>query len=233
MHLSLLDPDNPRFPDPNTALAEPDGLLAVGGNLDPNTLFNAYRQGIFPWYQDDDPILWWSPATRWLIEPETLHISSRLRRLLRQQPYQIKTDSDFNGVVKACAEPRGDGGTWITEEMIDAYTLLHEQGRAHCVEVWDGSDLVGGIYGVHVGGIFCGESMFSRVDNGSKIAIAHLCQWMIAEGLEFLDCQLVNPHLLTLGAITMPRADFLARLHSIRDRQHRWSLTDSYAWQWR
>ena len=220
MHLALLDPDNPAFPDPNTALAEPDGLLAVGGNLDPNTLFNAYRQGIFPWYQDDDPILWWSPATRCVIEPKTLNISSRLRRLLRQQPYQIKTDSAFNAVVKACAEPRGDGGTWSTEEMIDSYTALHDQGQAHCVEVWDGSDLVGGIYGVHVGGIFCGESMFSRVDNGSKIAIAHLCQWMVAEGLEILDCQLVNPHLLSLGAISMPRADFLARLHSIRDREH-------------
>ena len=233
MHLALLDPDNPAFPDPNTALAEPDGLLAVGGNLDPNTLFNAYRQGIFPWYQDDDPILWWSPATRCVIEPKTLNISSRLRRLLRQQPYQIKTDSAFNAVVKACAEPRGDGGTWITEEMIDSYTALHDQGQAHCVEVWDGSDLVGGIYGVHVGGIFCGESMFSRVDNGSKIAIAHLCQWMVAEGLEVLDCQLVNPHLLSLGAISMPRADFLARLHSIRDREHQWWLTDSYPWQWR
>jgi len=233
MHLALLDPDNPAFPDPNTALAEPDGLLAVGGNLDPNTLFNAYRQGIFPWYQDDDPILWWSPATRCVIEPKTLNISSRLRRLLRQQPYQIKTDSAFNAVVKACAEPRGDGGTWITEEMIDSYTALHDQGQAHCVEVWDGSDLVGGIYGVHVGGIFCGESMFSRVDNGSKIAIAHLCQWMVAEGLEILDCQLVNPHLLSLGAISMPRADFLARLHSIRDREHQWWLTDSYPWQWR
>ena len=233
MHLALLDPDNPAFPDPNTALAEPDGLLAVGGNLDPKTLFNAYRQGIFPWYQDDDPILWWSPATRCVIEPKTLNISSRLRRLLRQQPYQIKTDSAFNAVVKACAEPRGDGGTWITEEMIDSYTALHDQGQAHCVEVWDGSDLVGGIYGVHVGGIFCGESMFSRVDNGSKIAIAHLCQWMVAEGLEILDCQLVNPHLLSLGAISMPRADFLARLHNIRDREHQWSLTDSYPWQWR
>lgn len=233
MHLALLDPDNPAFPDPNTALAEPDGLLAVGGNLDPNTLFNAYRQGIFPWYQDDDPILWWSPATRCVIEPKTLNISSRLRRLLRQQPYQIKTDSAFNAVVKACAEPRGDGGTWITEEMIDSYTALHDQGQAHCVEVWDGSDLVGGIYGVHVGGIFCGESMFSRVNNGSKIAIAHLCQWMVAEGLEVLDCQLVNPHLLSLGAISMPRADFLARLHSIRDREHQWWLTDSYPWQWR
>ena len=233
MNLAFLDPDEPQFPDPSAALAEPDGLLAFGGNLEPKTLVDAYRQGIFPWYQDEDPILWWSPATRCLIEPKALNISRRLLRLLRQQPYQIKTDSAFNEVVKACAEPRGDGGTWITEEMMDAYTALHEQGQAHCVEVWDGSDLVGGIYGVHIGGIFCGESMFSRVDNGSKIAIAHLCQWMAAEGLELLDCQMINPHLLSLGAISMPRSDFLIRLRNIRDRQHKWSLTDSYNWQWR
>ena len=233
MNLAFLDPDQPQFPDPSAALAEPDGLLAFGGNLEPKTLVDAYRQGIFPWYQDEDPILWWSPATRCLIEPKALNISRRLLRLLRQQPYQIKTDSAFSEVVKACAEPRGDGGTWITEEMMEAYTALHEQGQAHCVEVWDGSDLVGGIYGVHIGGIFCGESMFSRVDNGSKIAIAHLCQWMAVEGLELLDCQMINPHLLSLGAISMPRSDFLMRLRNIRDRQHKWSLTDSYNWQWR
>ena len=233
MPVIWLEPDVIEFPPVEEALDDPDGLLAAGGELSLPWLVHAYRQGIFPWYQDDDPILWWSPATRCLIEPKALNISRRLLRLLRQQPYQIKTDSAFSEVVKACAEPRGDGGTWITEEMMDAYTALHEQGQAHCVEVWDGSDLVGGIYGVHIGGIFCGESMFSRVDNGSKVAIAHLCQWMAAEGLELLDCQMINPHLLSLGAISMPRSDFLTRLHNIRDRQHKWSLTDSHDWQWR
>jgi leucyl/phenylalanyl-tRNA--protein transferase len=232
MNLALLDPDHPQFPDPSTALSEPDGLLAVGGNLDPSTLVDAYRQGIFPWYQDEDPILWWSPATRCLIEPKALNISRRLRRLMRQQPYQIKTDSAFSKVMRACAEPRGDGGTWITEDMMASYTALHDQGQAHCVEVWDGSNLVGGIYGVHLGGIFCGESMFSRVDNGSKIAIAHLCQWMTFEGLELIDCQMINPHLLSLGAISMARPDFLAQLHNLRDRQHKWSLKDSFDWEW-
>ena len=226
MNLAVLDPNNPLFPKPSAAFQDPDGLLAVGGNLEPETLLAAYRQGIFPWYQDDDPILWWSPGERCVIRPDNFYISTSLRRQLRQAHYQVTSDKAFFEVISACAEPRGDGGTWITTEMIDAYTRLHEYGNAHSVEVWDDQELVGGIYGIQVGGVFCGESMFSRVSNGSKIAISHLVRWMKTAGLDMLDCQLTNPHLTSLGAQTIPRDTFLKHLNNASKMQINWTFND-------
>jgi leucyl/phenylalanyl-tRNA--protein transferase len=241
MNLCLLDADQPRFPSPNTAaLEEPDGLLAVGGNLLPETLISAYRQGVFPWFQDDDPILWWSPAERCVILPERLHISKSLRKTLRKAQYSVTTDTVFAEVVTACAMPRieGSGGdrttieaTWIGPEMIDAYNQLHQLGWAHSVEVWQDGRLVGGIYGVAVGRIFCGESMFSAVANGSKIAIAHLCQRLAQQGFMILDCQIASNHLSSLGAISIPRESFLQQLAEVRDNHINWPSADQMAEQ--
>jgi leucyl/phenylalanyl-tRNA--protein transferase len=223
VQIPLLDQDNPQFPDPRGALTEPDGLLAAGGNLQPQTLLNAYSSGIFPWYQDEDPILWWSPATRCVLPPTDLHCSKSLRKTLRRNDYQITVNHAFNDVIHACSEPRDDdGGTWITEEMMAAYSQLHQQGKAHSLEVWLDSELVGGLYGVAVGSIFCGESMFSRRASASKIAMAHLCRWGLESGLQLIDCQLVNPHLVSLGALSIDRSAFLTELSLWRDRALDW-----------
>jgi len=225
VQIPLLDQDHPRFPDPSGALTEPDGLLAVGGNLQPQTLLSAYRSGIFPWYQDEDPILWWSPATRCVLPPSDLHCSKSLRKTLRRNDYQVTVNQAFNTVVDACSEPReDDGGTWITEEMKAAYTQLHQQGKAHSLEVWFEGNLVGGLYGVAVGSIFCGESMFSRRASASKIALAHLCRWGLDAGLKLIDCQLVNPHLISLGAISIDRSIFIEQLSKSRDKGLNWPL---------
>ncbi len=240
MQIPLLDPDQPRFPNPADALTEPDGLLAAGGNLRPNTLLNAYRRGVFPWYQDGDPILWWSPATRCVIDPLTLHCSKSLRKSLRRKDYQVTVDAAFDQVIHGCSEPReDDGGTWITDEMIAAYIELHRLGQAHSLEVWHNQQLVGGLYGIAVGGLFCGESMFSRRTDSSKIAMAHLCRWGLQSGIELIDCQLVNPHLLSLGAQSVKRGEFLKQLVRLREQHSPWpeqageqhSFTLDYDWQ--
>jgi leucyl/phenylalanyl-tRNA--protein transferase len=223
VQIPLLDQDHPRFPDPSGALTEPDGLLAVGGNLQPQTLLSAYRSGIFPWYQDEDPILWWSPATRCVLPPSDLHCSKSLRKTLRRNDYQVTVNQAFNTVIDACSEPReDDGGTWITDEMKAAYTHLHQQGKAHSLEVWFEDNLIGGLYGVAVGSIFCGESMFSRRASASKIAMAHLCRWGLDTGVQLIDCQLVNPHLVSLGAISMDRSVFIEQLSQGRDKHLNW-----------
>ena len=225
MNLTLLDSEQPQFPHPRHAVKEPDGLLAVGGNLSPSTLIDAYRQGIFPWYQDDDPILWWSPATRCVLPPSDLHCSKSLRKTLRRNDYQVTVNQAFNTVIDACSEPReDDGGTWITDEMKAAYTQLHQQNKAHSLEVWFEDNLVGGLYGVAVGSIFCGESMFSRRASASKIAMAHLCRWGLDTGVQLIDCQLVNPHLVSLGAISMDRSVFIEQLSQGRDKHLNWPL---------
>jgi leucyl/phenylalanyl-tRNA--protein transferase len=230
MHLALLEADNPEFPAPHAALKEPDGLLAVGGNLYPSTLISAYSQGIFPWYQDGDPILWWSPSKRCVLPPAEFHISKSLRKQLKRHAYQITTDINFAGVVSACAESRGAEGTWISDSMAAAYVELHKLGYAHSVEVWDRTRLVGGIYGVTIGSVFCGESMFSAVSNGSKIAMAYLCQWLQAGGYSLVDCQIKNDHLISLGARDISRKAFLSLLETSRSTPLAWPQPAAIDW---
>ncbi|MCP1726730.1 leucyl/phenylalanyl-tRNA--protein transferase [Natronospira proteinivora] len=203
------------FPDPSQALEEPNGLLAAGGDLSPERLLAAYRQGIFPWFDDRNPILWWSPDPRLVIEPGQLHISRRLRRTLRQQNYRVSLDQAFESVIHACADVdlRPDqGGTWITPAMIEAYTRLHQRGHAHSIEVWMDGELAGGLYGISLGRVFFGESMFSRRRDGSKIAMAWLDAQLAAWQFELMDCQVSSPHLLRMGAREIPRQTFLRRV---------------------
>lgn len=216
--LPLLDDRNPRFPSASQALADPEGLLAVGGNLEPDTLIQAYSSGIFPWYSAGQPILWWSPNPRCVIEPAALHVSRSLARSLRRYAWRFTVNGAFEEVIHHCATVRADtDGTWITPEMIHAYTRLQRLGIAHSVEVWLDGKLVGGLYGVRVGALFCGESMFSLITDASKLALRHLCQLCDGAGIQLIDCQLPTPHLLSLGARTLSRTDFLARLEMLRD----------------
>jgi len=217
----LLAPNDPSgaFPDPAEAMRDPDGLLAVGGDLSSGRLINAYRHGIFPWYSEGDPILWWSPDPRTVLTPSQLHCSRSLRKLLRRRAFAVTMDRDFPAVIRACAGPRtGSQGTWLLPEMISAYSGLHVHGIAHSIEVWQDEQLVGGLYGVAIGGAFFGESMFSRVDNASKVALVHLCEHLIGRGVELIDCQVLTGHLQRMGAELVPRARFLARLQALRDR---------------
>ncbi|MCX7555245.1 leucyl/phenylalanyl-tRNA--protein transferase [Xanthomonadaceae bacterium JHOS43] len=214
------DPGAP-FPPADTALREPDGLLAFGGDLSPQRLINAYRHGIFPWFSMGDPILWWSPDPRTVFDTGALHLPRRFRRQLRQCQWTIRVDDDFDVVVAACASvPRtGQGGTWILPEMQAAYGALHRLGHAHSVAVYDGDRLVGGIYGVDAGPAFCGESMFSAESGGSKVALAALCRLLHAHGVPWLDAQMHTPHLATLGARSMSRGDYLRALSRPRPAQ--------------
>lgn len=206
-------PDN--FPPAQQALREPDGLLAVGGDLSPARLLQAYRRGIFPWYSDPQPILWWSPDPRCVILPGGFHISRSLGKLLRSHRYTVSFDTAFERVIAACAAPRAqqpEGGTWITGDMQAAYCELHRLGHAHSVEVWMDGRLAGGLYGIAIGRVFFGESMFSRRTNASKIALAWLTRQLGAWGYALLDCQVYSEHLASLGAQCMPRAAFLERV---------------------
>lgn len=210
----LLDPQRPGFPDPSTALADPNGLLAVGGELTSRWLLAAYRQGIFPWFDDDrGPILWWSPDPRAVLLPENLRVSRRLERKLRNGGFEVTLDTAFRQVVNGCAAPRAyASGTWITPRMRRAYQRLHRSGFAHSCEVWRDGQLVGGVYGVSLGTMFFGESMFFREADASKVALVSLVRQIERWGLRLLDCQVMNPHLASLGASTMSRSEFLARL---------------------
>lgn len=217
---------SPIFPDPREA--EPGGLLAVGGDLSPERLLAAYRSGIFPWFERP-PILWFSPDPRAVLHPAEAHVARRLRRTLRQGRFRFSIDRAFREVVQGCARaPRPEGpGTWLTPEMIRAYTRLHELGHAHSVEVWRGESLVGGIYGVAVGSAFSAESMFHAERDASKAAFAVLAWHLEAFGFEMLDCQLPTPHLATLGAAVWPRERFLrelARLVEAPGRPGHWRL---------
>ncbi len=200
------------FPDPEWA--NPQGVLAVGGDLRVKRLLLAYQQGIFPWYEEGSPLVWWSPPSRCVLRPEEFHASRSLGRLIKQARFTITRDRAFRSVIRACAETRlaHGQGTWITREMIEAYSALHHAGFAHSVEAWDGPRLAGGIYGVSLGGAFFGESMFARVSNASKVAFFSLAQQLREWGFSLLDCQLSNPHLHRLGAYEIPRAEFLDRL---------------------
>jgi leucyl/phenylalanyl-tRNA--protein transferase len=193
------------------AETDPDGLLAIGGDLSETRLLNAYRAGIFPWFSDNQPLLWWSPDPRTLLFPDRLHVSRSLRKTLRRQLFHVTFDTAFEQVIQHCARiPRaGQDGTWITTGMIDAYCKLHRHGHAHSVEVWHGDELAGGLYGVAIGAAFYGESMFSRRRDASKIALVKLIDKLAAAGFLFLDCQVVTDHLMSLGAETVDRSAFL------------------------
>jgi len=207
----------PVFPPLETALAEPNGLLAAGGDLDPRRILAAYRRGIFPWYSAGEPILWWSPDPRMVLFPDALKISNSLAKTLRNADYEVRLDSAFDEVIHACAvKPRdGQPGTWITAEMQQAYRALHRLGYAHSVETWIGGKLAGGLYGIALGQAFYGESMFSHVRDASKIALAHLCAHLKRRGFGIIDCQMETDHLASLGARPIPRRDFAARLDEL------------------
>lgn len=210
------DPQAP-FPPAETALREPDGLLAIGGDLSPVRLLNAYRNGIFPWYSQGQPILWWSPDPRMLFRTDGVRLASRFRRTLRRSGWQLRADTAFAEVVDACAAAprRGQDGTWITPAMRNAYLQLHRLGHAHSVEVYAGQRLVGGIYGVAVGRMFFGESMFSAESGGSKAALAGLAAWLQRQGWPLIDAQVENAHLLSLGAERWPRRRFLMEVERL------------------
>lgn len=213
IRIPFLDPDRPdAFPPVEAALREPDGLLAGGGDLSPERLLAAYRRGIFPWYSRGQPILWWSPDPRTVFRTDRMHVPRKLARWLRRCEWTIRADTAFATVMHACAAPRaGQRGTWIDAAMHDAYARLHARGFAHSIEVRDGDALVGGLYGVAIGRMFFGESMFSAADNGSKVALLALARALHGWGYPMLDAQVASPHLFTLGAIEIPRAEFCAR----------------------
>jgi leucyl/phenylalanyl-tRNA---protein transferase len=190
--------------------AEPSGILAVGGDLSPERLLLAYRSGIFPWYSDDDPIIWWSPDPRFVLFPEELYVSRTMRQVLARKIFDITLDRDFRGVIRGCREPRKkERGTWITDEMMEAYIRLHDLGFAHSAEAWQDGELVGGLYGISLGGCFFGESMFTRASNASKAAFIALVKRLRDLGFIIIDSQVYTGHLETLGARHIPRAEYL------------------------
>ena len=229
--LPWLDPDQLWFPPANEALDDPDGLLALGGDLSAQRLELAYRNGIFPWFSEDQPILWWSPDPRCGLFPQDIHVSRSLRRVLNQRRFTITTDQCFGRIIRLCASTRAEG-TWITDDMLAAYTQLHRLGLAHSIEVWNQrGDLAGGMYGVAIGQCFFGESMFSLETNASKVLMVHLAHQLADWGYQIMDCQVESSHLLTMGARCIPRSEFLSILRASVDRtpaQPDWSLT----WQW-
>jgi len=198
------------------APAEPNGLLAAGGDLTPERLTDAYRRGIFPWYSDDQPLLWWSPDPRMVLFPAELRLTRSLKKRLRRRDYEIRADTCFEQVMRACAEPRpGQDGTWITDDMIAAYCALHEQGLAHSVETWIDGELTGGLYGVALGHMFYGESMFTRATDASKLALAHLVTQLTRWNFGMIDCQMKTSHLAAFGAREIPRTEFMRRLQEL------------------
>lgn len=210
-----IDNDTP-FPPLETALREPNGLLAAGGDLSPQRLIEAYSRGIFPWFNPGEPVLWWSPDPRMVLFPGELKVSRSLRKTLKKRDYEVRVDTAFRQVMEACAAPRdGQGGTWITPAMIDAYTELHRQGLAHSVETWMEGKLVGGLYGISLGRMFYGESMFSLATDASKIAFVHLVRQLERWGYGMIDCQMKTAHLASLGAREIPRAEFSQKLSEL------------------
>lgn len=229
MQLTILDPAFPQQPFPTLAkaLCEPNGLLALGGCLSPQRLVNAYRHGAFPWFNPGEPILWWSPDPRLVLFPEQLLISRSLNKTLRKNQFEIRFDSAFNQVIDACAAPRiYTSGTWITDEMRHAYLDLHALGVAHSCETWLENELVGGLYGIAIGKIFFGESMFHRKTDASKVAFVHLVSQLQNWGYALIDCQVSSQHLLSLGAQEIPRNQFAHLLDQLCDQP-----VSSSAWQ--
>jgi leucyl/phenylalanyl-tRNA--protein transferase len=206
--IPLLRGDTP-FPPVSRALVSPNGLLCAGGDLSPERLLDAYSHGIFPWFSEGDPILWWSPDPRMVLFPEELKVSRSLRKAVDRGPYETRFDTAFRDVIAECSAPRdGQTGTWIVPEMIDAYTRLHELGFAHSVESWRDGELVGGLYGIALGDVFFGESMFSRASDASKVALVRLVEHLRGRGCRMIDCQQNTAHLASLGAREIPRKAF-------------------------
>ena len=203
---------NAPFPPVEKALTSPNGLLCAGGDLSPERIIAAYSRGIFPWFSEGDPILWWSPDPRMVLFPDELKVSRSLRKSVERGTYETRVDTAFREVIAQCAAPReGQAGTWIVPEMVAAYTVLHDRGFAHSVESWQDGELVGGLYGISLGRVFFGESMFARAPDASKVALVRLVQRLRAQGCDLIDCQQATPHLASLGAREIPRAEF-ARL---------------------
>lgn len=221
--------DSPQyFPDVESALREPDGLLAAGGDLSSERLLSAYASGIFPWYEDGQPILWWSPDPRCVLRPGEFRVSRRLRQYIRSTTLTASYNLAFSDVIHACAGRRpAQQGTWITPSMIAAYEQLHAEGWAHSVEVRDGTRLVGGIYGLSIGKVFFGESMFSHCDHASKFALLALCQVLVRNEFALLDCQVLSPHLLSLGATQIPRTGFTEILRAACSNRRQFSCWPS------
>ena len=221
------------FPPTELALEDPNGLLAIGGDLHPERIIKAYRQGIFPWYSDNQPILWWSPNPRAVLFPEQIKISRSLEKTIKRAPYTITLDKDFTGVIQGCSEPRKDSDdTWITPAMQAAYIRLHHLGIAHSVEAWLGDTLVGGLYGLAIGRVFFGESMFSRATNASKIAFAHLVKQLEIWDYKLIDCQVSSDHISSLGSIDIPRQQFQKLLNELIDKQpktHSWTFDKDFS----
>ena len=214
MQLPWLSSPESSFPDISLALADPNGLLAAGGDLSPKRLIEAYSSGIFPWFEEGQPVLWWSPDPRMVLFPEDLRVSKSLQKTLNKSCYTVTLDEAFAEVIACCAQPRGDSpGTWITDEMQTAYTQLFESGHAHSVEVWRDGDLVGGLYGIALGQLFFGESMFSFESNASKIALVNLVKQLQQWNYKLIDCQISSEHLESLGAIEISREQFRQQLH--------------------
>ena len=208
------------FPDPRLALLNPNGLLAFGGDLSTQRLLQAYSNGIFPWFSHDEPIMWWSPNPRGILPLAQFYCSTKLAKLVRQQRYQVTVNMAFDQVIDACATiSRNGSGTWITPQMIAAYKNLHHVGHAHSIEVWDEERLVGGLYGVVTGKLFCGESMFHNVTDSSKLAMYYLVTLLQSENSPFVDCQMQNPHLRTLGCIEISRNQFLHDLDQLNNQR--------------
>lgn len=206
------------LPEPSRALAEPNGLLAIGGKLHPDWLLASYASGIFPWFEEGDPILWWSPNPRAVLWPDALKISRSLRRTLSKALFEVTADAAFDAVIDACAEPRRyDAATWITSDMAAAYKRLHALGWAHSFEAWQDGDLAGGLYGIRIGRMFFGESMFSHATDASKVALASAVPYLRARGVALIDCQTPSEHLTRLGATSMPRSEFLQHLKRYRE----------------
>ncbi len=212
-NLPWLTEDPEYFPPVDDALTDPDGLIAIGGDLTPTRLLNAYKHGIFPWFNEDQPILWWSPNPRTILNFDNFHISRSFKKFLKNHDYEVFFDRDFSAVISACQAPRSNqSGTWISDDMKIAYETLHQQGYAHSIEVELHGQLLGGLYGVSIGHAFFGESMFSKQVNGSKLALYFLIQKLSAWGFSWLDCQVWSEHLETLGCQEIPRTEFMKKL---------------------
>lgn len=219
---------------PPATETNPEGLLAIGGKLSEDWLLTAYANGLFPWFNPGEPILWWSPDPRCVIFPDKVHISKSMHRVLNNSEIEFRLDTNFESVIRHCAnvDRKDENGTWITDEMIDAYSKLYDIGMAHSAELYRGDELIGGLYGVSIGSVFFGESMFSMEKNASKVVLIRLCAWLQKRGFELFDCQIFSPHLARMGAEEMSRVEFLRRLESGLEKptiRGKWDATNDFS----